>query len=552
MGLSKQLISSAEQGNISTIRVLLSRNAVDVDASDQEQNTALHYAAKEGHVAAVRLLLQHGADYNNRNSYGWTALMQAAAHGHVRAVRCLLEFGAPATARDKFDQSALVVAAANGHNDIAQRLVAESNEQLSLALAYAAYYGRTSTVKLLLHLGAEPSETLNSKTTWSALLYALHAGNLHVCETLLNHGTPSLETVALYEIIRTSQTPNKAALMELVSDYLPLPESSKAISIAIEQGDLEGLKKVICLADQESYKLMGGTPLMFASVMGQCNIVKWLLETGSDINSQDENNEWTALMQAVFHGHYIVVEYLLAAGADPEIGNKDGLNAHSIATMLGDEHMSDLLIRQCVAPNGPGKKWWLKLTTKFSTIRALTAFKGKIRRDGSISPRSPKGMAGDPLCPEDSSLLFKEDDNKLKRNMSQPPTDLVIDHTEETLVERITDPENIVTETQDMVYEMSPPSPDTSQDVAPSLISPDSGFISRHDDSPSVPFSATLTECEYDGLNVTAPELPDGIGLIEPDFDWYPDDMTMSESTLRNMGAEEDVIQDLRKLNVVL
>ena len=25
-------------------------------------------------------------------------------------------------------------------------------------------------------------------------------------------------------------------------------------------------------------------------------------------------------MQAVFHGHYMVVEYLLAAGADPEIG----------------------------------------------------------------------------------------------------------------------------------------------------------------------------------------------------------------------------------------
>ena len=40
------------------------------------------------------------------------------------------------------------------------------------------------------------------------------------------------------------------------------------------------------------------------------------------------------------------------------------------------------------------------------------------------------------------------------------------------------------------------------QDVAPSLISPDSGFISRHDDSPSMPFSSTLTECEYDGLNV--------------------------------------------------
>ena len=27
----------------------------------------------------------------------------------------------------------------------------------------------------------------------------------------------------------------------------------------------------------------------------------------------------------------------------------------------------------------PGKKWWGKLTSKFSTIRALTAFKGKLK-----------------------------------------------------------------------------------------------------------------------------------------------------------------------------
>ena len=135
------------------------------------------------------------------------------------------------------------------------------------------------------------------------------------------------------------------------------------------------LQSVIGLADTQSNTLMGGTPLMFASVMGQTEIVKWLLEVGCDINAQDENNKlvscncgklyvftekgekicsyslhilesfqitfhhnfryslylltfdkcalilishsfrWTALMQAVFHGHYRVVEYLLSAGA---------------------------------------------------------------------------------------------------------------------------------------------------------------------------------------------------------------------------------------------
>ena len=37
-------------------------------------------------------------------------------------------------------------------------------------------------------------------------------------------------------------------------------------------------------------------------------------------------------------------------GADPELGNEDGLNAHSIATMLNDEHLSEMLVKYCRVP----------------------------------------------------------------------------------------------------------------------------------------------------------------------------------------------------------
>jgi ankyrin repeat protein len=56
--------------------------------------TGLHAAAKGGHVDAVRLLLEHGADPNAREAGDNTyALHWAAAQGHLEIVRALLDAG---------------------------------------------------------------------------------------------------------------------------------------------------------------------------------------------------------------------------------------------------------------------------------------------------------------------------------------------------------------------------------------------------------------------------------------------------------------------------
>ena len=54
-------------------------------------------AAEKGHIEAVRLLLEHGADAKKANYYGMTPLMSAAQKGHLQIIQLLLKNGASLT-----------------------------------------------------------------------------------------------------------------------------------------------------------------------------------------------------------------------------------------------------------------------------------------------------------------------------------------------------------------------------------------------------------------------------------------------------------------------
>ena len=57
------------------MRLLLEHGA-DVDAKDTDGGTALRRAAENGHEAVVRLLLEHVADVDAEGTNGGTALYQ--------------------------------------------------------------------------------------------------------------------------------------------------------------------------------------------------------------------------------------------------------------------------------------------------------------------------------------------------------------------------------------------------------------------------------------------------------------------------------------------
>lgn len=149
--------------------VMIATNAA-TRVDPKKGNRELAQAAIEGFCSLIKLLLEHGADINQANSFtGETALLIAAAVGRYMLAELLLGHGADINqANPVTGMTALMVAAAGEHNKLVELLLgrgAEVNQvddksgKSALMVAAAArvriHYFETSTVKLLLDYGAD-------------------------------------------------------------------------------------------------------------------------------------------------------------------------------------------------------------------------------------------------------------------------------------------------------------------------------------------------------------------------------------------------------------
>lgn len=91
----------AASGDVATLAARLAQ-ADDIDAPDPTfRATALMFAADFGQVAAVTLLLEHGADPNARGGSRSTPAIGAAFFGRPECLRILLESGADPSLADE-------------------------------------------------------------------------------------------------------------------------------------------------------------------------------------------------------------------------------------------------------------------------------------------------------------------------------------------------------------------------------------------------------------------------------------------------------------------
>ena len=189
------LIIAAHNGHLNSVKILLQYGADIEDrgtlkTGDEviEGCTPLWAAADTGHLDVVKLLIEKNAEVDGRTSTGSTPLRVAAHEGHLDTVKCLVESGADVNARTIIEDTPLMVACFCGHLSVVTYLIDKGafmdlqNKDGSTALHYAAQWGHFEIVSELLALGALQ---LPNNQGLTPLLYACNQCSIEMVEHII-------------------------------------------------------------------------------------------------------------------------------------------------------------------------------------------------------------------------------------------------------------------------------------------------------------------------------------------------------------------------------
>ncbi|WP_333694464.1 ankyrin repeat domain-containing protein [Flavobacterium sp.] len=112
----------------------------------------------------------------------------------------------------------------------------------------------------------------------------------------------------------------------------------------VRVNDYEGVQKAVKLnpdlVNQKSNE--GFTPLILASYRGNLDMVKFLLDSGAQVNVGTSMG--SALMAATVKGHYEVVALLLEREANPDLTDSEGTTALMYAVQFRNVALTKLLL----------------------------------------------------------------------------------------------------------------------------------------------------------------------------------------------------------------
>ncbi|WP_333023368.1 ankyrin repeat domain-containing protein [Wolbachia endosymbiont of Pentidionis agamae] len=318
----------AKIGDIRGIKLLL-ENKADFTAIDDENRIPLHYAVLYGYKKIVKLFINQ-ITINSKDRAGFTPLHFAAFCDDTELMRLLIENGAEVNEKD----------------------FQEHRTPLHLA---AISCNSCRNIKILLEKGAEIElQDVNLNTP---LFLAVKNNKMKVIEYLIKSGSNIemrdsegntvlffIDQVKVAKLIINRYRKNKDKLMNFISlinkhgldalDYAVYHNNKNVakflkaktgnikpdrLSQAIYTGNLEAVKLLLELgADVNSMDEDRNNPLHIAAGAGYMQIVKFFLKVISSINNRNLSG-YTPLHFAIQNNHFDITKILIENHADLSI-----------------------------------------------------------------------------------------------------------------------------------------------------------------------------------------------------------------------------------------
>jgi ankyrin len=263
------------------LRALLQKG-VDVNTTEADGTTALHWASYKDDVESADLLIRAGARVNAANDLGATPLWTASLNGSAALVRRLLQAGANPNAALLAGETPVMVASRSGHPDVVEQLLAGGADvnaraaRKQTALMWAVAQKHPDVVRVLLAHGADVHAR---SEVWSQVMAVPPHGRLEYNRAIPHGG-------------------------------------DTALMFAARVGDLSSAKLLVAAgANVNDTDTWGISATVLAAHSGFGALVEFLLDHGADPNAAKAG--FAALHAAIMRRDERMVSALLAHGADP-------------------------------------------------------------------------------------------------------------------------------------------------------------------------------------------------------------------------------------------
>jgi len=248
---------------------------------------SIHDATKEGNIEAVKQHLADGGDVNLTDNDGMTPLHFAAFKGHKEIVKVLIAEGADVSV----SHDGYTPLHAAGNKEIAELLIAKGADVNAKAidgetpLHEAAFRGYKEIAELLIAEGADMNAKMeDGDTPLDAAIFFKETANL-----LRKHGGKTGEELDAEGKEKTNETANPTAFthMPKTDDEIKTPTIS--IWRDAEKGNIEAVKQHLDNGvDVDAKDNIGWTTLHFATVLDHKEIVELLIAAGADVNAKNK------------------------------------------------------------------------------------------------------------------------------------------------------------------------------------------------------------------------------------------------------------------------